>query len=115
MMFAYFRAPVAWTEIFKRTAGEIVDDNCLGLAAQLAFYFLLALFPALIFMVAVLGYLPVDHAMDALLDALAAFPPADVLAILRRQVRDVAGGGHMGLLTISCTTSLRTRTPNGCG
>ena len=34
---------------------EIVDDNCPGMAARLGFYFLLALCPALLFCVALIG------------------------------------------------------------
>ena len=52
LLFMYFRAPARWTDIVKRTVHEIGDDNCLGLAAQLAFYFLLALFHAILFLVA---------------------------------------------------------------
>ena len=50
---------------------EIRDDHCFGLAAQLGFYFLLALFPALLFLVALIGYLPVENALAELLQALA--------------------------------------------
>ena len=99
-MLSYFRAPLPWTEILKRTLKEISRDNCLGLAAQLAFYFLLALFPALIFFVALLGYLPVEGALESLLDALAAIAPAEVLAIMRRQMTQLTEGGSAGLLTL---------------
>lgn len=44
--------PIGWPELAKRTAAEVLADNCLGLAAQLAFYFFLALFPALLFLFA---------------------------------------------------------------
>lgn len=40
---------------FARTIHEIDDDHCLGLATQLASYFLLALFPARLIGVALLG------------------------------------------------------------
>jgi membrane protein len=45
-MLIFFRVPLRWPEVLKRTIAEIGEDNCLGLAAQLAFYFFLALFPA---------------------------------------------------------------------
>jgi len=51
------RMPLRSSEIVMRTIHEIDDDNCLGLAAQLAFYFFLSLFPALLFLVALIGYL----------------------------------------------------------
>ena len=45
---------LSWREVLLRTWREVLDDNCLGLAAQLSFYFLLALFPAVLFVVALL-------------------------------------------------------------
>ena len=38
-----FHIPISWGELIKRTAKESNADNVLGLAAQLAYYFLLAL------------------------------------------------------------------------
>ena len=43
---------LTWPQILKRTSKAAYDDNCLGLAAQLAYYFFLALFPALLFLLA---------------------------------------------------------------
>jgi hypothetical protein len=34
---------VTWTDLFERTAREVVAGNCLGLAAQLAYCFFLVL------------------------------------------------------------------------
>jgi membrane protein len=99
-LFAYFRSPSRWTDIVKRTVHEIGDDRCLGLAAQLAFYFLLALFPAVLFLVALVGYLPVENALSELLVALAAVAPDELVAILQAQLEQVARGGHGGLITL---------------
>ena len=43
-------------ELLKRTWNEFMADNCLGLAAQLAYYLLLALVPALVFLLALTSY-----------------------------------------------------------
>ena len=100
MLFAYFKAPVGWTDILKRTVREIDDDNCLGLAAQLAFYFLLALFPAVLFLVALAGFLPVENALSELVVALGAVAPEELVAILRGQLDQIAQGRHGSLLTL---------------
>lgn len=100
VVFAYFRAPARWRDIVTRTVREIGDDNCLGLAAQLAFYFLLALFPAVLFLVALVGYLPVDNALSALLSALGAVAPEELVALLRGQLDQIAQGRHGSLLTL---------------
>ncbi len=99
-MSARFSAPIPWRQVARRTIEEVVKDNCVGLGAQLAFYFLMALFPALLFLVALIGYLPVANAMTQLLDALGAVAPGPLMTIVRGQVDQIAGGTHPSLLTL---------------
>ncbi|MGE0450554.1 MAG: YihY/virulence factor BrkB family protein [Vicinamibacterales bacterium] len=100
VLFSCFDAPLAWKDILKRTVHEIADDNCAGLAAQLAFYFLLSLFPAMLFLVALAGYLPVEGVLPQLLAALEAVAPLELLTLLRTQLEQIAEGSHGGLLTL---------------
>ena len=99
-MFAYFGVPIPWSEVVQRTVKEIGDDNCLGLAAQLAFYFLMALFPALLFLVALIGYLPVENALSELLTALGTVAPQELVRLLRKQLAQIAEGSQASLLTL---------------
>src|SRR5918994_2772250 len=99
-MFAYFRAPVSWTELLRRTVADTFDDGCPALAAQLAFYFLLAVYPALLFVVSLLAYLPIEPALTTALDRLRTVLPEDVLAIMEQQIAQVLGGRQGGLLTL---------------
>jgi membrane protein len=46
---------LTWTELGRRVYKEALEDDIFGRAAQLSYYFLLALFPALLFLTAVLG------------------------------------------------------------
>ena len=96
----YFRPSISWTEILKRTVAEIGADHCVGLAAQLAFYFFLALFPALLFLVALIGYLPVENAISGLLEALGTVAPGEALELLRVQLDELSRGRHGSLLTL---------------
>ena len=93
-------ARVPWTKVVASTVAEIGDDNCLGLAAQLSFYFLLSLFPALLFLVALVGYLPLDTALAELLTALGAIAPDELVDLLRGQLAQVAEGGGASVLTL---------------
>jgi membrane protein len=108
LLFTYFRAPTRWTDIVKRTVHEVGDDNCLGLAAQLAFYFLLALFPAVLFLVALVGHLPVDDALSELVVAVGAVAPREFVVILRGQLDQIAGDsdGGSSLLTLGIIGAL---------
>jgi membrane protein len=46
---------VTWKELAKRVWHEIQEDEVFGRAAELSYYFLLALFPLLIFLTSVIG------------------------------------------------------------
>lgn len=100
MLFAYFRPPVPWKDLARRAIKETIDDGCPGLAAQLAFYFLLALFPGLLFVVSLLAYVPVGAALRDAVGQLEAILPAEIIELIRAQLEQVLAGGHGGLLTI---------------
>jgi membrane protein len=85
-MLLALRIPIGWKDLAKRTFGEVVADNCLGLAAQLAYYFFLALFPALLFLVALIGFIPIANLLDTITAALARVAPGEALAIVQDQV-----------------------------
>lgn len=89
-MFAFFRVPIPWSTVISRTLREIDEDHCFGLAAQLAFYFLLALFPALLFLVALIGYVPVENALSEWLVAIGTVAPRELVELLRGQLAEVA-------------------------
>ncbi len=100
-MLKAFHVPISWTEIFKRTASEVQADNCLGLAAELAYYFFLALFPALLFFVALVSFIPITGLMEAITTVLARVAPnTEVYDIIHDQIVRIAGDKNSGLLTI---------------
>jgi membrane protein len=99
--------PVSWPELLRRTAHEISEDNCLGLAAQLAYYFFLALFPAILFFLALTSYLPFSARLDAaLVTYLGPFAPPSVIDIIRQQMQQIAGSHNQGLLTFGVVVAL---------
>ena len=54
-------------ELGRRVWAEIGDDEVTDRAAALAYYFLFALFPTLLFLTVLLGLLPLPGLMDRLL------------------------------------------------
>ena len=105
-MLANLKVPVGWGEILKRTGQETLKDDCLSLAAELAYYFFLALFPALLFLVALASFFPVDNMMDQVIGSLSRFAPPDVLNIIREQIAKIANSGNTGLLTTGMLLTL---------
>ncbi len=99
-MLKSFRVPLTWTELAKRTASEVLADNCLGLAAQLAYYFFLALFPALLFLVAIVSFIPVEGLLPSITGTLARVAPSEVLTLVEDQILKIAHDDNGGLLTL---------------
>jgi membrane protein len=99
-MLRAFRVPLTWKELVKRTINEVMADNVFNLAAQLAYYFFLALFPALLVLLAIISFFPVHDLMNTIMSTLGRIAPPEVLQIVRDQIEKIATGNKGGLLTI---------------
>lgn len=96
---------IGWGTLFQRTFKESFDDNCLGLSAQLAYYFFLSVFPALLVVVALTSVFPRDL-LDSILGWFASFTPPDALQIVNNQIQLIMKSGHGGLLTFGVLGAL---------
>ena len=94
------RVPISWAEVVKRTASQVIKDNVLGLAAELAYFFFLALVPALLFLIALASFFPIQQLTDQIVGALSRFAPADVVAIIHDQLQQISNTNNGGLLTL---------------
>src|SRR2546426_7493430 len=72
-----------------RTYADVVEGHAMQMAAALSYYFVLSLFPALIFLSAVVAYLPVPDLFNQALALMARFLPADAMGLVRRVLTDV--------------------------
>ena len=105
-MLAYFKIPIGWGELLKRTVKETQADNGLGLAAQLAYYFFLALFPALLFLIALAGFLPQQDLVAQVVRMLQGVAPPEVIEIIRTQLEKVDESQSGGILTFGVAAAL---------
>lgn len=106
MILRAFRVPISWKELLLRTYREVLADNCLGLAAQLAYYFFLALFPALLFLVALISFIPVEGLLDTITGMLARVAPYEALTLIQDQILKIANDKSGGLLTLGMIGTL---------
>ncbi|HEY6362574.1 MAG TPA: YhjD/YihY/BrkB family envelope integrity protein [Vicinamibacterales bacterium] len=107
VLLAYLKVPLSWKEIFRRTFREAFwEDNCLGMAAQLAYYFFFALFPALLFLLALASYFPITTLIDDMFRTLSGFVPPEVLTIITDQIKKISEGEQTGLLTLGMLAAL---------
>jgi membrane protein len=97
---------ISWWELIKRTAKETWDDDCLGLAAQLAYYFILALFPALLFLLALASFFPIERVTDEVMRGLGNVAPPDVVKLITEQMRRISDSDQGGLLTLGILGAL---------
>jgi membrane protein len=106
-MLSFLRVPLSWPQILRRTFKEaFFEDNCLGMAAQLAYYFFFALFPALLMLIAIASYFPYQTLVNDLFSTLGGFAPPEALTIITEQLGKIANGDQGGLFTIGMLTTI---------
>jgi membrane protein len=71
-------------------------------SAQFAYYSVLAIFPALILLIAALAQLPLQGILDNALDAANHALPKDVAELLVEQIREIQQRSTFSLMTVSC-------------
>src|ERR1043165_1269544 len=87
------------TELGRRLWRVSQKDELLGRAARLSYYALLALFPALIFLTALMGLFSVQRFMPELMTYLRDVLPADALSMVQRFLTQVAEGSGANILS----------------
>jgi len=113
------KTPPAGTPTARPTIGVIgraVRDSCLcllehegfELSGYIAFTAILALFPFLIFLTALAGFMGDAASADRVIAGLFAFAPRDVAEVIAPIVRAVLTQQHGGLLTLSILFALWT-------
>jgi len=100
----------AWLTI-KRSLitiyNDVYDEHLFVFAAGLSYYFVLSLFPLLVSMASLLGYVPIPHLFEGLLSLMARLVPGDGMSLVRNIVSDV-GHKHTHFLTLGLVFTLWT-------
>lgn len=91
---------MGWRDLAKRVWAEIQADNVFGRAAELSYYFLLALFPFLIFLTSIIGFVlgSGTGTRHALFDYLARIMPPSAFQLISNTMYEVSestGGGKL--------------------
>ena len=89
-------------ELHRKTA----DDDILNGAAVLGFYLMLAIFPAMIFVLAVIPYLPIANIDQAIMDLLRQALPASAADMFAGVVQDVTQEQRGDLLSFGLLVAL---------
>jgi membrane protein len=96
-------------DLTQKIWDDTVADNCVDLAAQMSFYFLLSLFPFLLLIAAIVGWLPSTSLWQDLAQWITDYLPRDARAMVFARILDLTRGHtkffSVGLLTMLWTSS----------
>ncbi|UOE93632.1 YihY/virulence factor BrkB family protein [Alkalihalobacillus sp. LMS39] len=88
----------------KELYEQLKKDPIMDWAAQLAFFFMLSIFPLLIFILALLPYLPIDSAQ--LYSFVTDYAPPDLADIFKTTILEVVGEPQGGLLSFGILATI---------
>ena len=90
-----------WWLTLKRTFSEFQEDNLTDWAAALTYYGLLALFPALIALVSIVGLVMDPETLtDALTDVIGELGPASAVDTFKGPIDSIAGSDRTGVVLL---------------
>jgi len=104
-----------WASVLKNAVVDAERNHTMAFAAGLSYYFVLSLFPALIAMSAVLGFLPVPDLFNQILTLMARYVPADSMGVVRQIVHDVINPHRGALLSFGLIGTLWTSSSGFAG
>jgi membrane protein len=99
---------ISWLQLAKRVWNEIETDRIFGRAAELSYYFLLALFPLLIFLTSVIGIVlgSGTGTRHALFNYLARIMPPSAFQLLDTTMYEVTQGSGGGKISFGLLAAL---------
>ena len=105
-----------WSALAKRVWSETNEDDVFGRAAQLAYYFLLALFPLLIFLTASLGLMLGSGAglRASMFNYLSQVMPGSAFQLVDTTMSEITGASGAGKLSFGLLATLWAAS-NGMG
>jgi membrane protein len=87
---------------------DVYDEHLFVFAAGLSYYFVLSLFPLLVLMASLLGFVPIPHLFEGLLRLMSSLIPGDGMSLVRSIVSDVSSHKHTHVLTLGLVFTIWT-------
>jgi membrane protein len=101
---------MAIRDLGKAVFDKMQADDAMGGAAELAFRFMFALFPLVIFLAALSSYVArwvgIENPTQDILNEAGTHLPSDVTSLLRTQLTDIFETQNPGLLTVTALTAI---------
>ncbi|MGN8646863.1 YihY/virulence factor BrkB family protein [Gracilibacillus sp. HCP3S3_G5_1] len=88
----------------KRLIERLTRDEVPGIAAQLSYFFLLSLFPFLLFLVTLVGYLPFNEI--GVINFISQYAPDEIVTLVSDNLTEIIHNRNGGLLSIGIIGTL---------
>ena len=85
---------------------EIGKDELINKASSLAYNFMLAIFPAIIFLFTLIPYIPIDHFQDQLMNLIALILPIEAYDAVKTTLLDIVNNQNSQLLSFGFVFAL---------
>ena len=93
-------------ELARRVWKEVGSDQVTDRAAALSYYFVFSMFPALLFLTALLGFLPLAGVQERLLSYVHSVLPPEASRTVGRTLTEILQGNRSGLLSLGAVLAL---------
>ncbi len=99
---------LTWTRLVKDFVAQARAQDMMGWAAQLAFYFMLAFFPLMLFLTLLLGYLTQSRVQlrDALIGYLSTVAPVSASQLIATTIEEMSDSKSGGKLSLGLLAAL---------
>jgi membrane protein len=91
---------MSWKEFFTELKNEYKADNVSNVAGAVTFFAVLAVFPFLLFLVALASVIIDPAQAEVLIQEMGRVAPEAVTQIIGQRLKDLAAGDNVGLLTV---------------
>jgi membrane protein len=99
------RRMLRWGLFLRRLQREIGYDDCMGMAAQIAYFLMLSLFPFLLFLISLISYLPIMEP-NQVLSNLSETLPAEAYDLVSGTILEILSGRERGILGFGLLAAL---------
>ncbi len=95
-----------WRRVIVRTVQDVDRNHTLAFAAALSYYFVMAFFPALIALAAIIAYLPIPNLFNTMVGTLSRVMPPESTGLVRKIVAEIITPNRGALLSFGLLGTL---------
>jgi len=98
--------PMSLYQVLYFFGKEVQASAMVNRASSLAYSFMLAFFPATIFLITLIPFIPISNFQDHLLDLIATILPYNAYLAFQKTIEDIIKQPHASLLSFGFLTAL---------